>query len=113
MVGEMRGALEHAGLWDSTSLLISGDHGLRPWLWRGERNWTPEMERLTADGASSTVPFILKLAGRNHGVVHSEPFSALLSADLIMAVLDGRVSTEEEASTWLARRGSDGSFGAQ
>jgi hypothetical protein len=82
-------------------------------LWRNTLNWTPELDRLTADGASSTVPFILKLAGRSNGVVDREPFSALLSGDLALAVLDGHVSTEEEAVTWLARHATDGSFGAQ
>jgi len=34
-VGEVRRVLEQAGLWDSTSLLITSDHALRPQLWRG------------------------------------------------------------------------------
>ena len=113
MMGELRRGLEHAGLWDSTSLLISGDHGLRPWLWRDGYNWTPEMERLTAGSVSTTVPFILKLAGQTNGMIYGQPLSALVSGDLALAVLSGRVSTEEQASAWMGRRGPEGNSSAQ
>src|SRR5262249_1845057 len=100
-VGEVRRLLEQAGLWDSTSLLITSDHGLRPQQWRGRYNWTPELERLTANGPSDTVPFILKLAGQRQGIVYDNSFSNVLAGDLCLAVLDGEVSTPEEASAWL------------
>jgi hypothetical protein len=112
-VGELRRTLERADLWDSTNLLISGDHGLRPWLWRDGYNWTPEMDRLTAGGVSTTVPFILKLAGQRKGAMYNQPFSTLLSGDLAVAVLNGRVSNEGQASVWLDHRGPEGSSSAQ
>jgi hypothetical protein len=103
-VGEMRRALERAGQWDSTSLLIISDHGLRPDLWRDRMGWTPELERLTAGGQSETVPFILKLAGQNHGVVYDRPFSSVVSSELVLAILCGDVSTPEDAASWLDNR---------
>jgi Sulfatase len=102
-VGELRRALEHAGLWDSTSILITSDHGLRPDLWRDRMGWTPELERLTAGGQSQTVPFIVKLAGQTHGVVYDAAFSSVLSSDLVLAMLSGEVSTPEGAAAWLDR----------
>jgi hypothetical protein len=103
-VGEMRRALERTGQWDSTSVLIISDHGLRPDLWRGRMGWTPELERLTAAGQSETVPFILKLAGQNRGVVYDRPFSSVVSSELALAILCGEVSTPEAAVSWLDRR---------
>ncbi len=100
-VGEMRRALERSGLWDSTSILITSDHGLRPDLWRGEMGWTQELERLTAGGQSETVPFIAKLAGQNHGVVYDRGFSSVLSSALVLAMLTGEVSTAQDATAWL------------
>ena len=111
-VGNMRRALEAGGLWDSTTLLISGDHGLRPSMWRGGYNWTPEIEQMSGD-ASANVPFILKLAGTSKGAVYDEPFSSLLSGDVALAVLSGEVSTEEQMLQWIARRASIASTSAQ
>jgi hypothetical protein len=101
-VGELRLALEQAGLWESTSLLITSDHGLRPELWRGRYNWTPELERLTENGPSETVPFIVKLAGHGKAAVYDRPFSNVVAGDLCLAILRGGVSTPEEAAAWLA-----------
>jgi len=50
-VGELRRKLEETGLWDSTSILITSDHGLRRELWHGHMNWTPEFDRLLASGS--------------------------------------------------------------
>jgi arylsulfatase A-like enzyme len=100
-VGEVRRALEQAGLWDQTSLLITSDHGLRPQLWRGRYNWSKELDRLTAGGMSETVPFIVKLAHQDHAVVYDKAFSNVVSGDLALAILSGQVSTAVEAATWL------------
>lgn len=100
-VGEMRKTLESAGLWDSTSLLITSDHGLRPDLWRGRMGWTEELERLTAGGQSQTVPFIVKLAGENRGVVYDRGFSGVVSSELVLAILRGDVTTPQSAGAWL------------
>lgn len=100
-VGEIRRTLEKAGLWDHTSILITSDHGLRPELWHGRYNWTPELERLTAAGASDTVPFIVKLAGQYHGAGYDRSFSNVVSGDLVLAILGGHVSTPAEVSVWL------------
>jgi Sulfatase len=100
-VGEMRRALERSGLWDSTSLLITSDHGLRPELWRGRMGWTEELERLTAGGQSQTVPFIVKLAGQDHGLLYDRGFSSVLSSALVLAMLSGEVATPHDAAAWL------------
>jgi hypothetical protein len=106
-VGEIRHAIEQAGLWDSTSILITSDHGLRPEWWRGHMGWTPELERLTGGVQSETVPFIVKLAGENHGEVYERAFSSVLTSGLVLEMLNGGVDTPEEAAAWL-----DGKQGA-
>jgi hypothetical protein len=101
-VGELRQQLEQAGLWDSTSILISSDHGLRHTLWKGSLNWTPEFERLLENGSSATVPFILKLAGEQEPATYNQPFSAVVTGDLALSVLSGEVETPRQAAVWLA-----------
>jgi hypothetical protein len=100
-VGELRGALEQAGLWDQTSILITSDHGFRPGGWAGHLGWTEELDRLTGHQAPLTVPFIVKLPGQHLGTVIDRAFSNVLSADLGLAVLSGAVATPDQAVAWL------------
>ena len=100
-VGELRRKLEQAGLWDTTTLLISADHGLRYVLWHGGMNWTPQFDRLLEDGQSPTVPFILKLGGESKPAVYDPPFSAVVTGDMALAVLRGEVATSAQAASWL------------
>ncbi len=103
-VGELRRKLETAGLWDSTTILITADHGLRYALWHGGMNWTPQFDRLLENGQSPTVPFIVKLSGENKPLVYDPSFSAVVEGDLLLAVLRGEVTTAAEASHWVARQ---------
>jgi hypothetical protein len=102
-VGEIRDILEQAGLWDSTTLLITSDHGFRPSMWRGRVGWNDGLEKVTAPGRSETVPFILKLPGQTQGIVLSQSFSNVVSADLLLTILNGQISTYQDASDWLAK----------
>ena len=108
-IGEMRKTLEKAGLWDSTSLLITSDHGLRPELWRGRMGWTEELERLTAGVQSQTVPFIVKFAGENHGATYDRSFSGVVSSELVLAMLRGDVSSPQSGVAWLDASSASGS----
>jgi hypothetical protein len=103
-LGELRGRLEGAGLWDQTTLLITADHGFRPNLWQGRYGWTDNMERISEHGASGLVPFILKLAGKHEHVIVDRQFSNIVSSDLALAVLRGQISTASQAADWIQRR---------
>jgi hypothetical protein len=59
------------------------------------------MDKLFSTGASPTVPFIVKLAGKQEHAVFDRPFSNIVSGDLSLAVLSGRVSTAEQVQVWL------------
>jgi len=103
-VGELRRKLEQDGLWDTTTLLISADHGLRYVLWHGGMNWTPQFDRLLEAGQSPIVPFILKLGGENKPAVYDASFSAIVTGDLVLAVLRGEVTTAAQAAAWIAEK---------
>ena len=103
-VGELRNALERAGLWDSTSLIITSDHGLRPDLWRGHMGWSAEYEELTGGKQSESVPLIVKLASQNQGAVYDRAFSNVVCGDLSLAILSGQVRTASDVAQWLDGR---------
>ena len=102
-VGELRHKIEEAGLWDSTSILITSDHGLRRELWHGHLNWTPEFDSLLANGPSPLVPFILKLGRSHEGAVYDQSFSSVVEGDMALAVIKREITTPQQASEWLAR----------
>lgn len=99
--GELRRFLEQKGMWDSSTILISSDHGLRPDVWQGRLGWTDELEKLTAGGQSPIVPFIVKFAGANQPADYHRPFSAVVTGDFLLAVLDGSIANSADAAVWL------------
>lgn len=92
MLGEIRGAMERAGLWDSTTVILTSDHALR-WYKGLNENTDPR------------IPFLVKLAGQKQGVMHATPFGAVILRDLTLAVLSGEVAHSEQLSAWLEQRG--------
>jgi sulfatase-like protein len=107
-LGEMRRAMEQAGLWDNTVVLISGDHW---WRFDGvpkEHQWTEEEQPIISKGVDQRVPFILKLKGQKEGVIYHPAFNTILSHDLILALLQGEASTPSDVTVWLDRYRSIG-----
>jgi hypothetical protein len=90
-LGELRQAMEQSGLWDSTAVLVSADHGWRTHLWRGGSEWTPDDEAASHQNTSG-VPFLLKLPGQTSGVVYDKPFTTTITRQLITNILNGQLT---------------------
>jgi len=105
-VGEVRDTLEKAGLWESTTLMITSDHAVRPSMWHNRYNWNAAFEQLIGPGASRTVPFILKLARQHEAAVYEPSVSNLTVTQLSLAALGGEVATPQQAVAWLSSQGS-------
>jgi arylsulfatase A-like enzyme len=89
-VGEIRRAMENAGTWDSTTVLFTSDH--------------PYRESMQLDGKNDPrIPYILKLASQKEGVEYTPQFNAVLTADLLIAVLKGEIADAASAAAWLDR----------
>jgi len=88
-IGELRRTMEAAGTWNDTTILLSADH--------------PYRERRLLDGKPIVpyVPFIVKLAGQHQPLNCSAHFSALLTKDLLLAILKKEISTPEELNAWI------------
>jgi Sulfatase len=84
-LGELRAAVDSAGLSARTTVMVFGDHG----------------RRSHADGesiADPRVPFVVKLAGQSQGVAYAAPVDLLRVHDLTLEILAGRVSTTSDLS---------------
>lgn len=90
-LGRLRRAMERAGLWDKTAVLLSSDHS-----YRGSPALDGKMDH--------RIPFMLKLAGQREGLDFEPPFNTVLSADLLLAILRGEIAAPRAAANWLDER---------
>jgi len=87
-VGELRDSLERAGVWDSTTLLISSDHWFR---------FSP----MVNGRRDQHIPFLLHMAGQKDAIAYSHKFNSVVTGDLILAILGSKVNTPADAAAWL------------
>jgi arylsulfatase A-like enzyme len=87
-LGEVRRAMETAGVWKSTTVLVTADHALR---------WYVDFNTET----DAHIPFLLKLAGDSPGLNYQTPFNTVATSELILAVLRGEVTDATSAARWL------------
>ena len=96
-LGEIRQALEQAGTWDSTTILLTSDHPLRVGLWP-----TFYGGGLPAHvQQSNRVPFLLKMAGEKQGVEYPRAMQTVVTKDLLLDVLNRKITTAEQVAAWL------------
>jgi hypothetical protein len=100
LLGELRSHMEDTGVWNSTSILISGDHPFRANLFAR----TLEEKRLTGDQMKPYVPFMLKMAGGSEHIVVKGVLPNIVSRDLVAGIARGRIRTHVEAAEWLQAR---------
>jgi arylsulfatase A-like enzyme len=87
-LGELRKRMEGAGVWDSTTVLVSSDHSYR-------------VSEVLDGKWDSRIPFLLKLAGRSEGQTLDQEFNTIISGELLLAILKGEVQTAQEAANWI------------
>jgi len=103
--GILRQSMELAGLWDSSAIVVSADHGWRTTLWRGTPVWTAEDEAASQQDVTG-VPFLVKLPGRTSGLSYSRPFNTILTRRLITGILKGEVADAEAVGSFIDKAGA-------
>lgn len=91
-LSSVRSAMQAAGVWDSTTVLISADHGYR----RPRKVNNPQSDRW--------VPFVLKLAGQHNPQAYGRSVNTIMTSDLLLQVLQGHLRTATQVSAWLVER---------
>lgn len=105
-VGEVRRELESRGLWESTVLIVTADHGYRPAEWAHMPGASSELRALAAKGESTAVPLIVKMPGAAQPMVENNPFPATLLKDMTIALLGGEIRDARGLAEWIAARRS-------
>lgn len=87
-LAELREAMERAGTWDSSTVLVTSDHAAN-------------IANVLYKMKDVQVPVILKLPGQKAGAVYDKPFSATGVHGLLRGALRGEIRTESDATAWL------------
>jgi hypothetical protein len=105
-LSHVRKVLEKTGQWDSSTILLMGDHGWRTTLiWEKSPEWTEEEERASLGGTFDHRPaYIVKLAGQTAGARIDRPFDAVRTRSLVDELLAGRVRTFGDLKAWVANQ---------
>ena len=88
-LGRFIEGLKETNLWDSTSILISSDHG-----WRKE-NWTNDW-KTESGNEDHRVPFILRIPNENLGMDQEVPIDTIYSRIIVDDLLLGKIRTHED-----------------
>jgi hypothetical protein len=87
-LGALRRAMETAGQWDKSWVILSADHS-----WRVSQ---------TYDGVRDyRVPFLVKPPGGGQSLTYCNEFNTILTHDLILAILRGEVTNQPATASWL------------
>jgi hypothetical protein len=106
-LGELRHAMERAGLWDKTTVLVSSDHWFRThWLLTNPLCCPAEV-KFFLDKKDHRVPFLLKLAGASAGSVYPKRFNTILTHDLLLAILRGDIKNPQDLARWMDQHKTD------
>lgn len=91
-LGQLRRAMELSGQWDKTWIIFSADHS-----WRESRLYDNQHD--------FRVPFLVKAPGTNESTIYPKPFNTILTHDLILAILRGEITNQQNLPPWLDQHG--------
>ncbi|REJ77574.1 MAG: hypothetical protein DWQ47_14465 [Acidobacteria bacterium] len=108
VLGEIRQTMTENGTWDNSFVIVSSDHAFRKDDLKAKHEWSA-LEKEQIDKASEfRIPFIFKSANGTTPVQFTNEFNTLITRDLVMAILNGEISTNEEAAKWIEGRETPG-----
>ncbi|HEX9708738.1 MAG TPA: sulfatase-like hydrolase/transferase [Candidatus Thermoplasmatota archaeon] len=95
-LADLRLQMESAGLWNSSTVIVTSDHGYRTDLWKPAG---PE-----GSAGENHIPLILKAPDQSAGRSHEPPINLVHMHDLVLAVMDGELETPESFASWFETR---------
>ena len=111
-VAHLRSQLEEHGQWDSSTILVMGDHSWRTSpLWSWTSAWTHEEQEASDGGHFDDRPgYILKLPHQQQPAHIDTPYPAIRTRSLIDALMDQRIQSPQELEDWVANPSSGASY---
>jgi hypothetical protein len=94
--------LEQRGEWDSSTIVIMGDHSWRTkLLWDDSPGWTAEDQAASDGGQFDDRPgYIVKLPHQRQPARIDTPFAAVRTRAMLQQILDGRIQSPAELAAF-------------
>ena len=107
-LAHFRSQLEQRGEWDSSTIIIMGDHSWRTtpiWFW--DATWTPEEQSASDGGKFDDRPaYIVKLPNQQQPAHIDASYPAIRTRALIDALMDQRIQSTQDLEDWVANPSS-------
>lgn len=101
-LAHLRSELEAKGEWDSTTLVVMGDHSWRTQVWKRNAWWNATDEAASHGGVFDARPgYIVKLPAQKVGASIHEPFHALETRMMLDALMSGQIKTAADLEAWV------------
>ena len=102
-VAHVRALLEKSGEWNTSTVLMMGDHSWRTALiWKHAGFWTQEEERASPGGHFDARPaYLVKCSGQESGQRLESPFHALSTRQLLDAVFAKQIQNADDLRRWV------------
>jgi hypothetical protein len=102
-LAHVRSLLEAEGQWDSSAIVIMGDHSWRTeLLWAAAPDWTPEEQEASNGGQFDDRPgYIVKLPEQKNGTTINIPFAAVDTRMLFRAIMQKQIVSPGDLSSWV------------
>jgi len=103
-LGQVRQFLEERGQWDSSVIVVMGDHSWRTQrLWAGRPGWTPEEQQASDGGQFDDRPgYVVKMPMQEQPARVDTPFQAVKTRALLDAIMSGRLRTAQDLEAWAS-----------
>jgi hypothetical protein len=105
-LAHVRQLLEQQHQWDSTAVVVMGDHSWRTsQIWSSSESWTEEDRAASHDAQFDERPgYIVKLPNQNAGARIDERFDAIRTRALFDALLQYRLRSPGDLQEWVRQR---------
>ncbi len=105
-LAHLRQLLERNGTWDSSAVIVMGDHSWRTTLlWSKSYAWTPEDQAASHGGQFDDRPaYIVKMPYQRTPARIDSRFAAIHTRALLDGIIDGRLKTSEDLAAWAAQQ---------
>ncbi|MDW5265599.1 MULTISPECIES: sulfatase-like hydrolase/transferase [Acidobacteriaceae] len=105
-LAHVRELLQQHGTWDSSAVVIMGDHSWRTSLiWANTTSWTPEEQAASHGGQFDDRPaYIVKLPHQQQSARIDLPFKAIDTRSLLDALIADQLHTPDDLKAWAKKQ---------
>ena len=104
-LAHVRTLLEQRGQWDTSAIIVMGDHSWRTYMWAKSPDWTPEDQAASHGRHFDDRPaYIVKLPHQQTPAHIDTPFAAVRTRALMDAILTNRLQTPADLQAWAEQQ---------